>query len=691
MPPLLQIEDLHTEIRLRTATVYALDGVSLTVEAGECLGIVGESGCGKTMTALSIMQLLPPGGHVTGGRIVLGGQEISALSDDDMQHVRGNEVGMIFQDPMTSLNPTMTIGEQIAETVLLHRGVGKEAGLARAVEVLGLVGMPRPAERVKNYPHQLSGGMRQRVMIAMALACEPKLLIADEPTTALDVTIQKQILGLIDDLRKRLGMAVILVTHDLGVIAGRADRAVVMYAGRVAETTSTLRLFGNPRHPYTEALFQALPEKAADASARLYNIPGQPPDLTSPPKGCKFAARCRYVQDTCRETEPDLHGDSLDHAYRCFFPVGRKEEYSEQSAKAAVTEAAPAMRAAHEAMADGQVPLLQVDRLVKSFTVTAGAVLQRKIGAVSAVADVSFSVLPGQTFGMVGESGCGKTTVGRLIVGLETATSGVIQLDGEDLAKLNTRERRRRSPKVQLMFQDSYASMDPRMRVGPILREPLAIQGIGSRREQQGKVNAMLDEVGLPRAAVERYPHEFSGGQRQRLGLARALILNPKLLVADEPVSALDVSIQAQILNLMQDLQRDLGLTYLFISHDLSVVRYLSETISVMYLGKLVELGPSDDVYYHPVHPYTKGLIDTIPIADPRVAQAREEKGVRGELPSAIDPPSGCRFRTRCPYAQEICAEEEPPLRPFTAAGHLAACHFPLREPESAVKAAAVS
>jgi peptide/nickel transport system ATP-binding protein len=292
---------------------------------------------------------------------------------------------------------------------------------------------------------------------------------------------------------------------------------------------------------------------------------------------------------------------------------------------------------------------------------------------------------------MVGESGCGKTTIGRLIVGLEKATSGIIELDGEDLAKLSSRERRKRAPKVQLMFQDSYASMDPRMRVGPILREPLAIQGIGSRREQQRKVDAILDEVGLPRAAVERYPHEFSGGQRQRLGLARALILNPKLLVADEPVSALDVSIQAQILNLMQDLQKDLGLTYLFISHDLSVVRYLSETIGVMYLGKLVEVGPSDEIYYHPVHPYTKGLIDTIPIADPRAPQAREEKGVRGELPSAIDPPSGCRFRTRCPYAQEICAEQEPPLRPFSANGHRAACHFPLREPEGATQETVVS
>jgi peptide/nickel transport system ATP-binding protein len=682
MAPLLQIEDLHTEIRLRTATVHALEGVSLTVEAGECLGIVGESGCGKTMTALSVMQLLPPGGHITAGRIALGGQEISSLGDDAMRHVRGNEIGMIFQDPMTSLNPTMTIGDQIAETVLLHRGVDRRRGLARAVEVLGLVGMPRPEERIRNYPHQLSGGMRQRVMIAMALACEPRLLIADEPTTALDVTIQKQILELIDDLRQRLGMAVILVTHDLGVIAGRADRAVVMYAGRVAETASTSRLFSNPRHPYTEALFEALPEKAADSSARLYNIPGQPPDLTRPPAGCKFAARCRYAQDTCGQTEPQLRGDRWEHAYRCFFPVGRAED-SPPAAVAAVARQALARQPARAARTQGEEPLLRAENLVKNFSVTAGAVLQRRIGAVSAVADVSFSIEAGQTFGLVGESGCGKTTIGRLIAGLEQANSGAIVLDGEDLARLRTRERRRRAPKVQLMFQDSYASMDPRMRVGPILREPLAIQRIGSRRAQQRTIDAMLDQVGLARAAAQRYPHEFSGGQRQRLGLARALILSPRLLVADEPVSALDVSIQAQILNLMQDLQRDMGLTYLFISHDLSVVRYLSDAIGVMYLGKMVEVGPADEVYYRPVHPYTKGLIDTIPVADPGRARATGQAGVRGELPSAIDPPSGCRFRTRCPLVQVICAQEEPPLRPYTAAGHLAACHFPLREPEA--------
>ncbi len=328
---------------------------------------------------------------------------------------------------------------------------------------------------------------------------------------------------------------------------------------------------------------------------------------------------------------------------------------------------------------------------MKNFAVTSGAVLQRKVGDVSAVADVSFGIHPGKTFGMVGESGCGKTTVGRLIVGLEKATGGSIVLDGEDLLKLNHRDRRKRAREVQLMFQDSYASMDPRMRVNTILREPLAIQGIGSRRDQQKKIAEILDKVGLPQAAIERYPHEFSGGQRQRLGLARALILNPKLLVADEPVSALDVSIQAQILNLMQDLQRDLGLTYLFISHDLSVVRYLSETIGVMYLGKMVEIGPSEEVYYFPAHPYTKGLIDTVPVADPIRAQIKAEQGVAGELPSAIDPPSGCRFRTRCPRAQELCAEQEPPLRPFSTGGHLAACHFPLRDPVGTAEAQPVA
>ncbi|HEU5353489.1 MAG TPA: ABC transporter ATP-binding protein [Actinocrinis sp.] len=678
MAPLLQVTDLRTDIRLKHSTVHAVDGISLHVEAGETLGIVGESGCGKTMTALSIMNLLPTGGSIVGGSIKLNDLEISQLSDEKLRRIRGDDIGMIFQDPLTSLNPTMTVGKQIAEAVLLHRDVSREQAMDRAAEVLDLVGLPRAKERIGEYPHQFSGGMRQRVMIAMALACEPKLLIADEPTTALDVTIQKQILELIDDLRRRLGMAVILVTHDLGVIAGRADRVAVMYAGRIAEQTNTRTLFANPRHPYTEALFHALPEKAAETREKLYSISGLPPDLTNPPSGCRFAPRCRYATDRCRSEDPVLLGESPEHTYACFYPVGDAER---GQAAAVVTEAPPAPRP------DGALPaaetLLDVRNLVKDFPVTKGAIVQRRVGFVSAVADVSFEISRGQTLGLVGESGCGKTTVGRLLVGLEKPTSGAISFEGQDLAKRSGREYRRDRRKIQLMFQDSYSSLDPRMRAGAILREPLVVQGMGSRAEQQKRISEMLGHVGLAESALERYPHEFSGGQRQRLGFARALILSPELIVADEPVSALDVSIQAQVLNLMRDLQRELGLTYLFISHDLAVVRYLSTRIGVMYLGKLVEIGPADEVYLTPAHPYTRGLIDSAPVADPQAEQAKEEKGVRGELPSAIHPPSGCRFRTRCPLAQEICAQVEPPVLTFGANGHAAACHFPLQTPVS--------
>jgi peptide/nickel transport system ATP-binding protein len=686
MAPLLEITDLRTEIRLKQAVVHAVDGVSIHVEAGETLGIVGESGCGKTMTALSIMNLLPVGGHIVGGSIRLNGNEISKLGAEAMRTIRGNEIGMIFQDPLTSLNPTMTVGRQIAEAVILHREATKEQAFDRAVEVLDLVGLPKARERIGDYPHQFSGGMRQRVMIAMALACEPKLLIADEPTTALDVTIQKQILELIDDLRRRLGMSVILVTHDLGVIAGRADRVAVMYAGEIAETTDTGTLFANPRHPYTEALFNALPDKAATHQEQLYSISGAPPDLTHPPAACRFAPRCRYVQDRCREEEPSLLGESPDHRFACFYPVGEAEK---KGATIAAVEPPPAVTPA-AAPVTGTGSLLSIEHLVKDFPVTRGAVLQRRVGSVSAVADVSFGVRPGETFGLVGESGCGKTTIGRVIVGLDKPTSGVINFEGKDLAKVGNRAYRRQRRKIQFMFQDSYASLDPRMRAGAILREPLVAQGIGSRKDQQRQVEEMLDHVGLPRAAAERYPHEFSGGQRQRLGFARALMLSPDLIVADEPVSALDVSIQAQMLNLMNELQRELGLTYLFISHDLAVVRYLSENIGVMYLGKLVEIGPAGSVYHSPAHPYTKGLIDSAPVADPLAEKAKVRAGVTGELPSSISPPSGCRFRTRCPFAQDRCAEEEPLLRSFGPA-HYAACHFPLitPAPDSAAPAAA--
>jgi peptide/nickel transport system ATP-binding protein len=674
---LLQIEDLRTEIQLKNGVVHAVDGVTLHVDEGETLGVVGESGCGKTMTALSIMDLLPGGGRIVGGSIKLAGREITGLSPDEMRKIRGDEIGMIFQDPLSSLNPTHTVGRQIAEAVLLHRDVSKKEAHERAVEVLDLVGMPRSRERVDEYPHQFSGGMRQRVMIAMALACEPKLLIADEPTTALDVTIQKQILELIDDLRQRLGMAVIMVTHDLGVIAGRADRVAVMYAGKVVETTQTPALYANPRHPYTEALFQALPEKAVETRERLYSIPGAPPDLVHPPQGCRFAPRCRYVTSRCREQAPELSGETSAHTYRCFFPVGLKER--EIAGQAVVTEPErPQHVASAEAVAVGEVVLSAKD-LVKEFPVTRGAVLQRKVGVVSAVAGVSFDIRKGETLGIVGESGCGKTTIGRMLVGLDKPTSGTISFGGKDLSESSGRQYRRERRDIQYMFQDSYASLDPRMRAGSILREPLIVQHMGSRRDQLAKVQEILDKVGLPGSWTQRYPHEFSGGQRQRLGFARALLLNPQLIVADEPVSALDVSVQAQVLNMMRDLQREFGLTYLFISHDLSVVRYLSNHIGVMYLGKLVEVGTADEVYLRPAHPYTEGLIKSAPTADPETERAKVNEGITGELPSAIHPPSGCRFRTRCPIAQEICAAVEPVLRPHGVSGHLAACHFALQ------------
>jgi oligopeptide/dipeptide ABC transporter ATP-binding protein len=674
---LLQIEDLRTHIRLKQGVVHAVDGVTLHVDEGETLGVVGESGCGKTMTALSIMNLLPVGGHIVGGSITLGGREISSLGPDAMRRVRGNEIGMIFQDPLSSLNPTHNVGKQIAEAVLLHRDVTKKEAYDRAVEVLDLVGLPRARERIDEYPHQFSGGMRQRVMIAMALACEPKLLIADEPTTALDVTIQKQILELIDDLRERLGMAVILVTHDLGVIAGRADRVAVMYAGRIAETTGTGALFDNPRHPYTEALFHALPEKSAETRERLYSIPGAPPDLVNPPKGCRFAPRCRYAADRCRAEDPVLAGETSAHTYACFFPVGAREKTV--AGKLVIVEATEQEAAPLAELTTAGDVVLSARNLVKDFPVTRGAVLQRKVGTVSAVADVSFDIRKGETLGLVGESGCGKTTIGRMLVGLEKPTSGVIRFGGKDLAKSSGREYRRERREIQYMFQDSYASLDPRMRAGTILREPLVVQGMGSRKEQLAKVREMLGKVGLPESAMERYPHEFSGGQRQRLGFARALMLDPQLIVADEPVSALDVSIQAQVLNMMRDLQRELRLTYLFISHDLSVVRYLSNHIGVMYLGKLVEIGTADEVYLRPAHPYTKGLIESAPTADPEEERAKSHEGITGELPSAIHPPSGCRFRTRCPLAQEICATVEPELKPHGVVNHLAACHFALQ------------
>ncbi|WP_018790677.1 ABC transporter ATP-binding protein [Salinispora arenicola] len=671
--PLLELRDLDTDIALRRGTVHALDGVSLEVAPGQTLGIVGESGSGKTMTALSIMGLLPSGGQVAGGQILFEGRDLRSLPPDEVRRIRGVRMGMVFQDPLTSLNPTMRIGAQVAEPLRVHERVGRAEARERAVEILRRVGMPRPERIVDSYPHELSGGMRQRVAIAMALVCSPSLLIADEPTTALDVTTQRQILELIDDLREEFGMAVILVTHDLGVIAGRADRVAVMYAGRVVETAATEQLFHAPRHRYTEALMQALPESAIRENGghdRLNSIPGLPPDLSGPLTGCRFAPRCSYVGDDCRTTDPSLIPGAHQHA--CLHPVPAPTGAVTGPVPARTEPAATPVTAAPELAA---APVLSVRNLVKNYPAHGGGLLRRSAGQVSAVADVSFEVRPGETFGLVGESGCGKSTVGRLSVGLEQPSAGQIVLDGTDLTDLTGRERRRMHRQVQLMFQDSYAAMNPRMRVDAILAEPLEIQKVGDGAARQARIATLLDQVGLSRRALERYPHEFSGGQLQRIGLARSLALRPRLIVGDEPVSALDVSIQAQVLNLMRDLQRELGLAYIFISHDLSVVDYMADRIGVMYLGKLVEIGPARDVVRAARHPYTQALVDAVPSITPSSAAAGDGMTIRGELPSALDPPTGCRFRTRCPRAAQICTTE-PPL---VGGLHQVACHLPLR------------
>ena len=557
MAPVLDIQNLSTHIKLTSSVVQAVGNVDLQIDAGETLGVVGESGCGKSMTGLSIMGLLPPGGSIVGGSIKLNDRELAGLKDEELRRIRGNEIAMIFQDPLTSLDPTKTIGYQVAEPVRLHKGASKSQALDRAVEVLNLVGLPRPKERLSDYPHQLSGGLRQRVMIAMALACEPKLLIADEPTTALDVTIQAQILALLNDLKDRLGMAMLLITHDMGVIAGHADRVNVMYAGRVVETAEAATLFDHMHHPYTQALLASIPQLHQDARKALHAIPGLPPDLAHPPRGCRFAARCSRATDKCRAEEPPLSGKTFDHRFACWHPVdgplvltviggagpdavstglaspdavSMKEaagdeaglvadaqladtpladaaqtgqETQEPAPEPAVSEAVTVVAAGLEVTADGRLevterkvevtaangsgvaPLLELHNLVKEFPITSGAILQRKVASVKAVSDVSFAVPAGTTFGLVGESGCGKTTIGKLIVALEKPSAGAITLNGEDVSKLRGADLRRKRRDLQLMFQDPQSSLDPRMRVGTIIAEPLAVQRLGSKRAQR--------------------------------------------------------------------------------------------------------------------------------------------------------------------------------------------------------------
>ena len=671
--PLLDIRDLHTDIEIRSGVVHALSGVDLHVNPGETLGIVGESGSGKTMTALSLMGLLPQGGSVSSGQIILDGQDLTKLALKEKRKLRGTKVGMIFQDPLTSLNPTMKIGLQVCEPLRVHEKLSKKEALERAVEILKRVGMPRPEVVINNYPHQLSGGMRQRVMIAMALVCKPRILIADEPTTALDVTTQMQILDLIDELRDEYQMGVILITHDLGVVAGHTDRVAVMYAGRIVETAPTKTLFTEPKHRYTSSLMAALPERALAAGTKLFSIPGAPPSLTNLPVGCRFAARCLWATNECRAGYPDLSGDDT-HTFSCFHPVQEGDESPAALQAKLDTQKNGDEAGAQQAPLVSSKVLLDVKEASREYESAGSGFFKRDKGVVSAVDRVSITVKKGETYGLVGESGCGKSTMGRLIAGLERPSGGAIELDGRDLATLKGRDAVTIHRDVQMMFQDSYAAMDPRMRIDQILAEPMSIQKTGNARQIAERIMEIIEQVGLTEEILDRYPHEFSGGQLQRIGFARSLTLAPDLIVADEPVSALDVSVQAQVLNLMKDLQAELGLSYLFISHDLAVVQYMADRIGVMYLGRIVEEGPAREVGENPKHPYTKALIDSIPVPDPEVSHDDRAIKLTGEPPSAVNPPAGCRFRPRCPFAGEEC-KIQPAL---TDERHRVACHHPL-------------
>ena len=671
--PLLDIRDLHTDIEIRSGVVHALSGVDLHVNLGETLGIVGESGSGKTMTALSLMGLLPQGGSVSSGQIILDGQDLTKLALKEKRKLRGTKVGMIFQDPLTSLNPTMKIGLQVCEPLRVHEKLSKKEALERAVEILKRVGMPRPEVVINNYPHQLSGGMRQRVMIAMALVCKPRILIADEPTTALDVTTQMQILDLIDELRDEYQMGVILITHDLGVVAGHTDRVAVMYAGRIVETAPTKTLFTEPKHRYTSSLMAALPERALAAGTKLFSIPGAPPSLTNLPVGCRFAARCLWATNECRAGYPDLSGDDT-HTFSCFHPVQEGDESPAALQAKLDTQKNGDEAGAQQAPLVSSKVLLDVKEASREYESAGSGFFKRDKGVVSAVDRVSITVKKGETYGLVGESGCGKSTMGRLIAGLERPSGGAIELDGRDLATLKGRDAVTIHRDVQMMFQDSYAAMDPRMRIDQILAEPMSIQKTGNARQIAERIMEIIEQVGLTEEILDRYPHEFSGGQLQRIGFARSLTLAPDLIVADEPVSALDVSVQAQVLNLMKDLQAELGLSYLFISHDLAVVQYMADRIGVMYLGRIVEEGPAKEVVENPKHPYTKALIDSIPVPDPEFSHDDRAIKLTGEPPSAVNPPEGCRFRPRCPFAGEEC-KIQPAL---TDERHRVACHHPL-------------
>jgi peptide/nickel transport system ATP-binding protein len=683
--PLLSVRDLHVSFPSEAGRVDAVRGVSFDLHSGQTLGIVGESGSGKSVTSMAIMGLLPTYAGIS-GTAQLNGRNLIDLDDKAMSKIRGREIGMIFQDPLSSLTPIFSVGQQIVEALQIHQEISSKAAWERAAELLDLVGIPNPSKRVTSFPHEFSGGMRQRVVIAIAMANNPKLIIADEPTTALDVTVQAQILDVLKVAQRETGAAVIMITHDLGVVAGSADDVLVMYAGRPVEQAPVDELFEQPRMPYTIGLMGAIPRVDDSSRDALIPIRGNPPLLVNLKQECPFADRCPIVLPDCRGEEPELvdipSARPGSHQVACIRTYEIHDGQIDGEPVYPIPERKDAALAAKPR--EQRAKVLELTALTKTFPLTQGALLKRRVGSVYAVAGIDLDIREGETLGLVGESGCGKTTTLLEIMNLKAPEHGDIRV-----ADVSVRERQdKRSIKairrdIQMVFQDPMGALDPRLTVYDILAEPLQAIGGNDRKAVSERVEELMALVGLDPEHRDRFPAAFSGGQRQRIGIARALATSPKVIVLDEPVSALDVSIQAGVINLLNDLKAELGLSYLFVAHDLSVVRHISDRVAVMYLGRIVEIGSIDDVFDRPEHPYTKALLSAIPLPDPKAERSRERILLTGDLPSPTDDSPGCRFVSRCPLhlkldeaQQRRCIGETPELVGKGDEDHRNACHF---------------
>ncbi|MFN3825473.1 MAG: dipeptide ABC transporter ATP-binding protein [Pseudorhodobacter sp.] len=663
----LSIKKLNVRFSTAGRAIHAVRDVDLSIREGETLALVGESGSGKSVTSLAIMDLLTKGrASVDAERMEFDGIDLMTMPDRDRRGLRGNRMAMIFQEPMTSLNPVYQVGWQIAEMMVTHQKLTWKQALAGAVDMLEMVGIPEPAERALAYPHQLSGGMRQRVMIAIALVCRPRLLIADEPTTALDVTIQAQILDLMAKLQRETGTSILFITHDLAVVAEIADRVAVMYAGQVVEEATVTDLFAGPRMPYSMGLMRSITFDPGQHRrlARLEAIPGNVPNPLALPRGCAFHPRCFYRVPSCASAQPALDPYGPDRKVRCL----RWQDITREAAPE------PVWATPKPPQVETVAPLLKLQDLKMHFPVGKSLPFAKK-RMLKAIDGVSFDIAPGSVVGLVGESGSGKSTIGKMIVRMLTPTAGSIEFEGRDIARLSGAALKENRKRIQMIFQDPFGSLNPRMTVASVVGEGLAVHGLLSGSERAARVSDLLQKVGLSPEHAGRYPHEFSGGQRQRISIARCLAVEPAMIVADEPVSALDVSVQAQVLNLMQDLQQEFGLTMLMVSHDLGVVHHLADFVVVLYLGKVMEMGPPDVIYADPAHPYTRSLLEAMPAPDPAGRSMRRRNLLKGDIPSPINPPSGCVFRTRCPKAMPQCAAEIPQLR-ATGDGRSTACHL---------------